>query len=80
MTILDGTSVNLSEAQDNTLSTPRRRYGLLAQLLFGTMDLFYGRKRTLSKFLEEIVQKKQIRENFFLHRIVPQFMAFFITM
>ncbi len=130
--ILDDTKVNLSEAQGATLSTPRRRYGLLAQLLFGTMDIFYGHKRTLSKFkvleviarvpyqswehvayiamthtyskpgfarrifdfikesraqqdneqwhlliLEEIVQKKQLRENFFLYRIVPQFMAFF---
>jgi hypothetical protein len=130
--ILDDTKVDLSEAQKSTLSTPRRHYGLLAWLLFGTMDLFYGRKRTLSKFkvleviarvpyqswehvayiamthtyskpgfarrifdfvkesraqqdneqwhlliLEEIVQKKQLRENFFLYRIVPQFMAFF---
>lgn len=108
---------------------------MLARLLFGAMDLFYGHKRTLSKFkvleviarvpyqswehvayiamthtyskpgfarrifdfvkesraqqdneqwhlliLEEIVQKQQIRENFFLYRIVPQFMAFFIIM
>lgn len=129
---LDDARVNLSQEQESTLSSPRRRYGLLAQLLFGTMDLFYGRKRTLSKFkvleviarvpyqswehvayiamthtyskpgfarrifdfvkesrtqqdneqwhlliLEEIVQKQQIRENFFLYRIVPQFMAFF---
>ncbi len=27
--------------------------------------------------LEELVQKKGVRENFFLHRIVPQFIAFF---
>ncbi len=129
---LDVTNVNLSQAQESTLSTPRRRYGLLALLLFGIMDLFYGHKRTLSKFkvleviarvpyqswehvayiamthtyskpgfarrifdfvkesrtqqdneqwhlliLEEMVQKQQIRENFFLYRIVPQFMAFF---
>ncbi len=129
---LDDAKVNLSQEQETTLSTPRRRYGLLAQLLFGTMDLFYGRKRTLSKFkvleviarvpyqswehvayiamthtyskpgfarrifdfvkesraqqdneqwhlliLEEMVQKQQIRENFFLYRVVPQFMAFF---
>lgn len=128
----DSTKIDLKQAQQQTLSAPRRRYGLLAQLLFGTMDLFYGRKRTFSKFkvleviarvpyqswehvayiamthtyskpgfarrifdfvkesriqqdneqwhlliLEELVQKKQIREGFFLHRLAPQFMAFF---
>ena len=122
----------LKAEQDKTLATPRRRYGFLASCLFFAMDLFYGRKRTLSKFkvleviarvpyqswehvayiamthtygepgfarrifdfiqesrhqqdneqwhlliLEEMVQKKGIREGFFMHRIVPQFMAFF---
>jgi hypothetical protein len=43
-------SVDLEAEQNRTLSSPRRRYGLLAKLLFFTMDLFYGRKRTLSKF------------------------------
>src|SRR3954463_9719357 len=36
--------------QERTLSTPRLRYGFLARLLFATLDLFYGRPRTLSKF------------------------------
>ena len=40
----------LRAEQARTLATPRRRYGLLARLLFLTMDLCYGRRRTLSKF------------------------------
>ena len=40
----------LLHEQDQTLRSPRLRYGVLAQLLFFTMDLFYGRRRTLSKF------------------------------
>ena len=36
--------------QQRTLDTPRRRYSLAARLLFVTMDLLYGRRRTLSKF------------------------------
>ena len=40
----------LVEAQHQTLSTPRRRYGLAARALFATLDLFYGRRRTLGKF------------------------------
>ncbi|HMX95092.1 MAG TPA: alternative oxidase [Elusimicrobiota bacterium] len=121
----------LAAEQAKTLSTPRRPYGALARLLFLTMDLVYGRKRTLSKFkvleviarvpyqawehvayiamthtyskpyfarrvfefiresrhqqdneqwhlliLEEMVQKRKIRENFFLARVVPQILAF----
>jgi len=124
--------VDLEKEQEKTLSTPRRRYGFLASFLFVTLNLFYGRKRTLSKFkvleviarvpyqawehvayiamthtysapnfarrvfdfvkesrqqqdneqwhlliLEEMTQKNKIRENFFLYRIVPQFLAFF---
>src|SRR5687768_17244109 len=124
-------SVDLKKGQAQTLSAPRRRYGLLASFLFAFMDVFYGRGRDLSKFkvleviarvpyqswehvayiamthtyaephfarrifdfvresrrqqdneqwhlliLEELVQKKGIRESFFLHRILPQFMAF----
>ena len=123
---------NLKAEQQATLGTPRRRYGLLARFLFIWMDLFYGRRRTLSKFkvleviarvpyqswehvayiamthtykmphfarrifdfiresraqqdneqwhlliLEEMTQKKAIRENFFLYLILPQFTAFF---
>ena len=36
--------------QQVTLSSPRMRYGILARLLFITMDLVYGRKKTFSKF------------------------------
>ncbi len=123
---------NLKAEQAITLGNSRRNYGLLARFLFIWMDLFYGRKRTLSKFkvleviarvpyqswehvayiamthtytapgfarrifdfiresraqqdneqwhlliLEEITQKKAVRENFFLYLILPQFMAFF---
>lgn len=121
----------LKAEQRATLDTPRRRYGFLAQTLFITMDLLYGRARTLSKFkvleviarvpyqswehvayiamthtygmphfarrifefvkesraqqdneqwhlliLEEMVQRKEIRENFLLYRVVPQIIAF----
>lgn len=41
---------DLKAEQEKTLSTRRRDYGLLALLLFWTMNLFYGRKQTLSKF------------------------------
>ena len=40
----------LKREQERTLATPRMRYGLLARALFLGMDLFYGRRRTLSKF------------------------------
>src|SRR5712691_7799669 len=40
----------LLAAQQQTLATPRRRAGMPARLLFTTMDLLYGRRRTLSKF------------------------------
>ncbi len=36
--------------QEKTLSSARLRYGILAKALFVTLDLFYGRPRTLSKF------------------------------
>ena len=126
------TPIDLKAEQERTLAEPRRRYGFLASLLFVSMDLFYGRRRTLSKFkvleviarvpyqswehvayiamthtyarphfarrifefvkesraqqdneqwhlliLEELVQKKGMRENFFRHRVLPQFAAFF---
>jgi len=40
----------LKTEQDKTLASSRMKYGFLAKMLFFTMDLFYGRKRTLSKF------------------------------
>jgi len=40
----------LLAAQDETLKSPRRNYGIAARMLFGTLDLFYGKARTLSKF------------------------------
>jgi hypothetical protein len=36
--------------QQKTLSSPKMKYSLLAKALFISMDLFYGRKRTISKF------------------------------
>src|SRR5512145_2975774 len=40
----------LRREQVRTLEAPRMAYGLLARVLFLGMDLFYGRRRTLSKF------------------------------
>src|SRR6201994_2487002 len=40
----------LAVAQQETLSTPRRPYGLPARVLFALLDVLYGRARTLSKF------------------------------
>src|SRR3989338_1078342 len=125
-------TIDLEKEQQITLGAARRNYGLLARILFLSMDIFYGRRRTLSKFkvleviarvpyqswehvayiamthtyamphfarrvfdfikesrcqqdneqwhlliLEELVQNKEIRENLFLHRIIPQILAFF---
>jgi ubiquinol oxidase len=44
------TSEQLKQEQEKTLAAPRMRYGLLARLLFVSMDLLYGRKKTLAKF------------------------------
>lgn len=41
---------SLRAEQARTLEAPRRRYGLLARGLFATMDLVYGRARSLRKF------------------------------
>jgi ubiquinol oxidase len=40
----------LVAAQEQTLSAPRRRYSIAARTLFATLDLVYGRRRTMSKF------------------------------
>lgn len=40
----------LVRAQQETMQTPRRRYGLAARVLFVLLDTIYGRPRTLSKF------------------------------
>lgn len=124
--------LDLIQEQKKTLDSPRRKYSLLASMLFLFMDIFYGKGRTLSKFkvleviarvpyqswehvayiamthtygmpsfarrvfefvkearmqqdneqwhlliLEELVQKKGMKENFFLYRILPQIVAFF---
>lgn len=129
---MDLVHINLMYEQEKTLNSPRRNYSLLGRMLFLFMDLFYGQKRTLSKFkvleviarvpyqswehvayiamthtyaapnfarrifefirearlqqdneqwhlliLEELTQKRGIKESFFLYRILPQFMAFF---
>jgi hypothetical protein len=43
--------VDLLAEQQRTRATPSRRAGFLARSLFVTMDLLYGRRRTLEKFL-----------------------------
>jgi ubiquinol oxidase len=56
----------LRREQQVTLHAPPRRYGLIARLLFVTMDLMYGRRRALEKFqVLEIVARVpyQIWEN-----------------
>lgn len=40
----------LKAEQERTLRTPRLHYGIMAKILFLTMDLFYGRKGTLQKY------------------------------
>jgi ubiquinol oxidase len=40
----------LLRAQAETLKAPRRRYGVAARVLFGLLDVLYGKARTLSKF------------------------------
>ncbi|HEY3954390.1 MAG TPA: alternative oxidase [Streptosporangiaceae bacterium] len=44
------TAAELRTAQQETLDTPRLRHSLLAKTLFKTMDLAYGRRRTIVKF------------------------------
>jgi hypothetical protein len=44
------TSERLKQEQAKTLAAPRMRYGLLARLLFVSMDLLYGHAKTLAKF------------------------------
>lgn len=44
------TPERLKKEQRNTLISEKVPYGLLSRILFVTMDLFYGRKRSLSKF------------------------------
>ena len=44
------TPAQLRDKQREILDSPRMRYGLPARILFTGLDLFYGRKRTLSKF------------------------------
>ena len=38
------------QEQTKTLSAQRRRYGVLARLLFSSLDAVYGKERSLSKF------------------------------
>ena len=44
------TTEKLKEEEQRTLASPRRKYGVWGHLLFGAMDLIYGKRRTLSKF------------------------------
>ena len=49
-TTLMRTTDDLKVEQEKTLQTHRMKYGFLASLLFWSMNLFYGRERSLSKF------------------------------
>jgi ubiquinol oxidase len=44
------THEELQQAQVQTLDAPRRRYGIAARVLFVTLDVVYGKARTLGKF------------------------------
>ena len=125
-------SRQLRTAQAETLDAPRLRYSLLARALFRSMDLAYGRKRTIVKFtmlefiarvpyqawermgylalaryrgrsslarrvferivesradqdneqwhlliLQDLVQRRGLRQSFLLHRLAPWLVAFF---
>ncbi len=48
MTMLSAEQLRLE--QSKTLAQPLRRYGVLARMLFGLMDLLYGQARSWSKF------------------------------
>lgn len=48
MTMLSAEQLRLEQSQ--TLAQPLHRYGWLARMLFGLMDLLYGRARSWSKF------------------------------
>ncbi len=50
MLTADRSRIDLKAEEERTLALPRRRYSLLASLLFLGMDLAYGRKRTFDKF------------------------------
>ncbi len=122
----------LRAAQAETLDAPRLRYSLLARALFKSMDLAYGRTRTIVKFtmlefiarvpyqawermgyltlaryrgrsalarrvferivesradqdneqwhlliLQDLVQRRGLRQSFLLHRLAPWLVAFF---
>jgi demethoxyubiquinone hydroxylase (CLK1/Coq7/Cat5 family) len=122
----------LRTVQAETLDAPRLRYSLLARALFTTMNLAYGRSRTIVKFtmlefiarvpyqawermgylalarhrgrsalarrvferivesraeqdneqwhlliLQDLVQRRGLRQSFLLHRLAPWLIAFF---
>ncbi|MEW6153867.1 MAG: alternative oxidase [Actinomycetota bacterium] len=46
----DDPAAVLRLAQEETLTSPRLHYSLLSRALFASLDLFYGRRRSLSKF------------------------------
>jgi demethoxyubiquinone hydroxylase (CLK1/Coq7/Cat5 family) len=126
------TSRQLRTVQAETLDAPRLRYSLLARALFATMNLAYGRSRTIVKFtmlefiarvpyqawermgylalarhrgrsalarrvferivesraeqdneqwhlliLQDLVQRRGLRQSFLLHRLAPWLIAFF---
>tara|TARA_B100000212_G_C27319729_1_gene509566 strand:- start:322 stop:963 length:642 start_codon:yes stop_codon:yes gene_type:complete len=42
--------IDYNKELEKTLSTPRMNYGILAKILFSTMDALYGKKATILKF------------------------------
>jgi hypothetical protein len=127
-----GKLMDYQNEMEKTLAAKRMKYGLLAKILFISMDLLYGKKRTILKFkvleiiarvpyqawehvayvaithkygspklarrifdfvkeareqqdneqwhlliIEELVMKLEIKKNLFMHKLVPQFIAFF---
>ncbi|MDQ2724337.1 MAG: hypothetical protein M3Y36_02415 [Actinomycetota bacterium] len=40
----------LREAQNQIMEAPRRRYGIASRILFTSLDLIYGKTRTVTKF------------------------------
>lgn len=50
-TVTHSIHAQLVDAELETLATPRRHYSVAARLLFSGMNLLYGRKATLPKFV-----------------------------
>ncbi|MFN8020015.1 MAG: alternative oxidase [Acidimicrobiales bacterium] len=51
MHTINNDHTRLAIEQEATERSPRRRYGMTAKLLFRTVDVLYGRRRSLPKFV-----------------------------